>query len=75
MPRPKPRKNEKQSKFMSRCMSDGIMKREFSDNKQRVAVCFSAWRKVYGGKPPTKEEIIGCIVDETICAIKELYKR
>lgn len=74
MPIPKPRKAEKQSKFMSRCMSDKITKKEFPDNKQRVAVCFSSWRKKHGGKPPTKEELIGYIVQETICALKELYE-
>lgn len=77
MPIPTPRmgKNpEKQSKFMSRCMSDKITKKEFPDNKQRVAVCFSSWRKKHGGKPPTKEELIGYIVQETICALKELYE-
>ena len=75
MPLPKPRKNEKQSKFMSRCMSDVTAKKEFPDSKQRVAVCFSSWRKVHGGKPPTKEEIIRYVVQETICAVKELFKR
>lgn len=74
MPIPKPGKGEKQSKFMPRCMSNKTMKKEFPDNKQRVAVCFGSWRKVHGGKPPTKEELIRCIVEETICAIKELYE-
>ena len=75
MPIPKPHKAEKQSKFMSRCMGNKIMKKDYSDNKQRVAVCFGSWRKVHGGKPLTKEELIRYIVEETICAIKELYKR
>jgi len=75
MPIPKPGKKEKQSKFMNRCMGNSTMKKEFSDSKQRVAVCFGSWRKVHGGKPPTKEEFIRYIVQETICAIKELYKR
>jgi len=66
---------EKQSKFMSRCMGDRIMKKEYPDTKQRVAVCFSSWRKKHGGKSPTKEELIRYIVQETICTIEELYKR
>ena len=37
-------KDEKQSEFMSRCMSDDIMKKEYKDNKQRVAVCLTQYR-------------------------------
>ena len=44
MPLPSKRKNEKQSEFMSRCMSDDIMKKEYKDNKQRVAVCLTQYR-------------------------------
>ena len=29
---------------MSRCMSDDIMKKEYKDNKQRVAVCLTQYR-------------------------------
>lgn len=39
MPIPKPRKDEKKEDFISRCMSDEVMKADFSDNKQRYAVC------------------------------------
>ena len=55
MPIPKPKKGEKQRAFISRCMSNDTMQREYPDRKQRTAVCFSAWRKVHGGKPPKKE--------------------
>ena len=44
MPLPKKRKDEKESEFMSRCMSDDIMKKEYKDNKQRVAVCLTQYR-------------------------------
>lgn len=43
MPIPKPIKNESQSKFISRCMSNSIMK-EY-EQKQRLAICYSTWRK------------------------------
>ena len=43
MPLPKKRKDEKESEFMSRCMSDDIMKKEYKDNKQRVAVCLTQY--------------------------------
>ena len=44
MPLPSKRKDEKQSEFMSRCMGDDIMKKEYKDNKQRVAVCLTQYR-------------------------------
>jgi len=41
----KPNKNEKQADFISRCMSDSDMKKEYPDQTQRTAVCFSQWKK------------------------------
>lgn len=41
MPVPKRGKNEDSSKFMSRCMGDPKMGKEFPDQKQRTAVCMS----------------------------------
>ena len=38
---PKPRKGEKQSKFMGRCISDVVG--EGKDQKQAIAICFSVW--------------------------------
>jgi len=43
MPIPKPRKNENKNEFISRCMSDTVMKKEYPNQKQRNAVCFTAW--------------------------------
>lgn len=45
MPLPTKHKNEEQGKFMARCMSNAVMKREFPENKQRLAVCFSQYRR------------------------------
>ena len=45
MPIPKPNKNEKQSEFIQRCMSNLTMKKEFKNNSQRLAVCFTEWKK------------------------------
>ena len=45
MPIPKPRVKESQSEFISRCVMDSVMKREYPDKKQRLAVCYSSWRK------------------------------
>ena len=45
MPIPTPRTGEDQNKFIGRCMSNEVMKREFPDIKQRTAVCYSKWRR------------------------------
>jgi hypothetical protein len=39
MPIPQPHKNEDKEHFVSRCMSDEVMKKDYKDGKQRVAVC------------------------------------
>ena len=44
MPLPKKGEQETPEQFMSRCMSDDIMKKEYKDNKQRVAVCLTQYR-------------------------------
>jgi hypothetical protein len=45
MPIPKPGKGEQQSAFISRCMGNAVMVKEYPDGKQRAAVCHSQWRK------------------------------
>jgi hypothetical protein len=45
MPLPIPKKSEKQGDFISRCSGDEIMNKDFPDNKQRVAVCYSQWKE------------------------------
>jgi len=45
MPIPKPRIDESDEDFLSRCMSDTVMVDEYSDTKQRYAVCQSQLRK------------------------------
>lgn len=41
MPIPTPRKNEDKNNFMSRCMGNETMKKDYPNNDQRVAVCMS----------------------------------
>ena len=41
MPIPSKRDGEDRNKFMSRCMSDPTMSKEYPDNKKRVAICIS----------------------------------
>jgi len=43
MPIPKPKKDEKRSDFIDRCMSDSVMQREFPRATQRMAVCQTSW--------------------------------
>ena len=45
MPLPKPEKNEDKQKFVSRCMGNETMKKDYPDSKQRVAVCLSQTRR------------------------------
>ena len=41
MPLPKPIKDESEDEFIARCMSDDVMVKEYPDEKQRIAVCYS----------------------------------
>jgi hypothetical protein len=43
MPLPSPSGNKRT--FISNCMGDSIMNKEFPDAKQRAAVCHSKWKK------------------------------
>jgi uncharacterized protein len=45
MPIPKPTKDEKQDEFISRCMGDGVMVKDYPDEKQRAAICYTQWDK------------------------------
>ena len=44
MPIPKRNQNENAQKFVSRCMSNETMKKEYPDTKQRVAICLGQTR-------------------------------
>jgi len=39
MPIPSPKPNEDRNAFISRCMGDETMKKDYEDSKQRIAVC------------------------------------
>lgn len=41
MPLPKKNKKESREEFMKRCVADTNMRKEFSNIKQRIAVCIS----------------------------------
>ena len=71
MPIPSPNAKEEKNDFISRCMSNGVMQKEFPDSKQRVAVCHTSWRKKHKAKkamrPPFgsvagKERMAGSLI-------------
>ena len=41
MPLPKPKSGEKKQDFISRCAGSDVMNKEFKDQKQKLAVCYS----------------------------------
>ena len=45
MPLIKPKNKEKKSEFVSRCIGDNQTGKDFPDQKQRIAVCYSQWDK------------------------------
>jgi hypothetical protein len=45
MPLPLKENKEKKSKFMSRCVADSVMRKEYKDIKQRIAVCLTQYSK------------------------------
>jgi hypothetical protein len=45
MPLPSPKGKEKRSDFVSRCIGDKTTAKDFPDQKQRIAICYSQWEK------------------------------
>lgn len=48
MPLPKPKDDDTQQEFITRCMGNDAMNEEFPDRDQRAAVCHTQWRKARG---------------------------
>jgi hypothetical protein len=44
MPIPKRKKDEKKDAFVSRCMGDEVMKKDYPNNQQRIAICLGQTR-------------------------------
>jgi len=55
MPIPKPREGETQDKFMSRCMGDPTMVKEY-DQAQRWQICDSSWKESKREEPGFESE-------------------
>ncbi len=45
MPMPKPRTGQTKNEFITVCMGNPVMKREFKSKNQRFAVCNDIWKK------------------------------
>lgn len=45
MPIPSRNKDEDKQKFIARCMGDEVMKKDYPDTKQRVAICLGQTKK------------------------------
>lgn len=61
MPIPELNPNEDKKKFISRCMSSETMKKEYTDVKQRVAICLGQTRK-------SKSALIEQVHDELLAS-------
>jgi hypothetical protein len=59
MPIPQPEKDEDRQKFVSRCMSDTTMKKDYQDTKQRIAVCLGQTKRSKGNLLNQVLEILG----------------
>lgn len=55
MPLPTPNNKENKNDFVGRCVSELSDKKEFEDNKQRVAVCYSQYDKAMKSKAEEEE--------------------
>jgi hypothetical protein len=62
MPLINPKKSEKQDDFVSRCMGDDTMNKEYPNEKQRAAVCYSQFKKAKASAVATigfdKDEVL-----------------
>jgi len=53
MPLPTKNKKETEQEFVNRCMSDDMIKNDFKDQKQRLAVCYSQYKIRHKAKGET----------------------
>lgn len=50
MPLPNPKTKQSRESFVNSCMSSDVMKKEYPNNKQRLAVCFSQYKRAKNRK-------------------------
>jgi hypothetical protein len=68
MPIPKPKPNEDKDKFVGRCVGNETMKKDYPDQKQRVAVCLGQTRKSAGGLFSSVLDILGFSLSYNDCS-------
>jgi hypothetical protein len=59
MPIPSKREDEDKQKFVSRCMSDEVMKKDYPDSQQRIAICLGQTKKSKSSLLDQVLEILG----------------
>lgn len=75
MPIPRPRSGETRDAFISRCMGNDTMNREYPDNQQRAGVCYTQWRqKVKGNEKQLIFKTLGAITLEVNDDIQPRYE-
>ena len=64
MPLPSPKGGKNRKDFISECMSNGTMNKEFPDTKQRVAVCNAKWKESQAIEIDFTEQIKSAVKEE-----------
>lgn len=59
MPIPAKREDEDKQKFISRCMGDEVMKKDYPDSQQRIAICLGQTKKSKSSLLDQVLEILG----------------
>lgn len=59
MPIPQPNNNEDKEKFVARCMGDEIMKKDYPENQQRIAICLGQTKKSKSSLMDQVLEVLG----------------
>lgn len=63
MPIPQKEPNEDRSKFISRCMSSEVMKKDYPDSSQRVAICIGQNQKKKGESDILEETYLNLLAN------------
>jgi len=67
MPIPSPNQNEDKQKFISRCMGNNTMQKEYPDSKQRAAICIGQTNKSKNSLLNNVLEILGFSIGYNDC--------
>lgn len=68
---PTPNSGESQDAFIARCMGNDTMNSEYTDQKQRAAICYSQWRDKKGREPrATSQDELRDEIEYTLSLIK-----